>query len=254
MPSPKYAPDPSINLRTLAPAICAAVALCACAPGTVRIPAHDATSPIAFLDVVGSGGILVLADGDDPGSARLAGRDSLILIAIGEDADGGVKDLSLVGNAIVTCRESATGRLRSRSAGFARRSLGSALANPRAPIRKSSRFILRAGDFQEMCPNEALAAVVGQATARTVNFHGGSSASSRLEFRLDAPGPADTSASDATIPSLEAAPTGATPVSGSLGPRRKRVRSIRRSVQVSPQASPKSQIFPEIPESRENRV
>lgn len=162
--------------------------------GTVRIPSEDATPPWSALDVVGDGLTMVLMVGGEPGIADLNVRDSLILIAMGGDGDGGVKDISLSGNALVTCKEEATGKLKTRTAAFKRMRVGSLRANARAPGEKSTRFTLRASDFRNMCPGQGLAAVVGQATARSVNFHGGSAASPRLEFRFDAAGPADTSA------------------------------------------------------------
>jgi hypothetical protein len=163
-----------------------ALAFIACAQGTVRIPEVDGTPPSAALEVAGGPEPMRLAVGDEPRAVDLSGGDSLVLTAVAEDGDGGVRELSLQGNALVTCRDPATGRTAVRSTGFLRRTVPGSFPRTRAPARKDSRFVLRGGDIAKLCPGGILEAAVGQATVRAANFHGGNSASPRLEFRLAA--------------------------------------------------------------------
>jgi hypothetical protein len=113
-------------------------------------------------------------------------RDSIVLIALSEDADGGVKDLTLIGNAIVTCKDMHTGKSRTRKTGFMRKSVPGAPRITHAPIRRSNRFILRTGDLAALCrgPGLAFVGAVGQASVATANYNGGHASSPRLEFRL----------------------------------------------------------------------
>ncbi|MDB5049384.1 MAG: hypothetical protein JWO30_2455 [Fibrobacteres bacterium] len=151
---------------------------------TVKIPAADETPPLVALDVVGRDTVLVLTTGQEPEAVELSPDDSLVLIALAMDRDGGVKDLSLTGNAVVSCKDPITGKITSRSTGFMRRTVSGSPARHRAAIRKSSRFVLKAGDFAALCRGRGITGMVGQATVRTLNFHGGHAVSPRLEFRL----------------------------------------------------------------------
>lgn len=166
--------------------------LLGCSRSTVRIPASDATPPLALLDAIGLDTAIILMVGDEPESVILDRDDSLVLVAIGEDWDGGIKDLTLVGNAVVTCSEREPGAPASRATGFMRKTVSGSAPRHRAPRRKTHRFVLRAADFAALCPGRNIAAVVGQANVRTVNFHGGHSASPRLEFRLARPAPSES--------------------------------------------------------------
>ena len=166
--------------------------LSGCSRSTVRIPDSDATPPLAVLDAIGLDRTVILMVGDEPESVILDREDSLVLVAIGEDGDGGIKDLVLVGNAVVTCAEGKAGGPASRPTGFMRKTVSGSVPRDRAPRRKTHRFVLRAGDFAALCPERKITGVVGQANVRAVNFHGGNSASPRLEFRLARPEPVDS--------------------------------------------------------------
>src|SRR4051794_37235159 len=76
---------------------------------TVKIPSRDATPPLAALDAVTKDTTLVLRVGQEPELISLVSDDTLVLIAMGEDRDGGVKDFSLTGNAVVNCKDPRTG-------------------------------------------------------------------------------------------------------------------------------------------------
>ena len=159
---------------------------CAARKETVRIPSSDRTPPFVALDAVGAGHTLVLSVGKEAELVELLPRDSIVLIALSEDADGGVKDLTLIGNAIVTCKDMRTGRSRTRKTGFMRKSVPGAPRITHAPIRRSSRFILRTGDLAALCrgPGLAFVGAIGQAAVATANYNGGHASSPRLEFRL----------------------------------------------------------------------
>ena len=153
---------------------------------TVRIPAADGTPPFVALDAVGAGHSLVLSVGRGPEQVELLPRDSIVLIALSEDADGGIKDIALVGNALVTCKDMKSGKSRIRKTGFMRKTVPGSPRITRGPMRRSNRFVLRTGDLAALCrgPGMAFAGAVGQATATTANFSGGHASSPRLEFRL----------------------------------------------------------------------
>lgn len=155
-------------------------------PESVEIPSSDPTPPLATLRVSGEDTSLSLATGMDPEALELSPDDSLVLLAQGEDGDGGVKDVSLTGNAQVSCRDPNTGMSNTRTTGFQRHTVAGSLRPKEAPTRKSSRFVLRTRDFAALCPGRAITGLVGQATVSAVNFHGGHAASPRLEFRLAA--------------------------------------------------------------------
>ncbi|HKP96276.1 MAG TPA: hypothetical protein VJ385_11000, partial [Fibrobacteria bacterium] len=150
----------------------------------VKIPSRDATPPLAALDAIGRDTTWLLRTGQDPEVVSLSPDDSLVLVAVGEDRDGGIKDLSLTGNAVVKCKDPRDGRASSRTTGFLRRHVSGAVPARRADVRSSSRFVLRAGDFAALCPGGGITGLVGQATVRALNFHGGHATSPRLEFRL----------------------------------------------------------------------
>jgi hypothetical protein len=163
-----------------------ALSNCTYRKSTVKIPAADETPPFAALDVVGAGRTLVLAVGQEPETVDLPAMDSLVFIALAEDRDGGVKDLALSGNAMVTCKDVKTGKTTLRSTGFLRRTVMGSAPRKRGPVNKSARFVLRPRDLQALCrgPGLAFAGAVGQASARTSNFNEGHAASPRVEFRL----------------------------------------------------------------------
>lgn len=167
--------------------------LSGCAGGaTVRIPAADATPPFSALDVVGAGQRLVLFSGEGPKSLEMSGEDSVVLIALGEDRDGGVKDLSLVGNAVVVCGDTLgpPAALEARKSGsFARRYVMPGRPGTKVPGSRSARYVLKASEFQKLCGPAELKAVIGAAGVRTVNYHGKSAMSPTLEFRIAAPTP-----------------------------------------------------------------
>jgi hypothetical protein len=181
-------PLPFSGLVRWAACLSASLALTHCASRreTVRIPSSDGTPPFVALDAVGAGHTLVLSVGRNPEKVELLPRDSIVLIALSEDADGGIKDISLVGNAMVTCKDMRTGKSRIRKTGFMRKTVPGAPRITHGPLRRSNRFVLRTGDLAALCrgPGMAFAGAVGQASASTANFNGGHASSPRLEFRL----------------------------------------------------------------------
>ena len=183
---PRYIPFP--GLIPWAAFLGASLALMNCASRreTVRIPSSDGTPPFVALDAVGAGHTLVLSVGREPEKVELLPRDSIVLIALSEDADGGIKDISLIGNALVTCKDMKTGMSRIRKTGFMRKTVPGARRTGHGPLRRSNRFVLRTGDLAALCrgPGMAFAGAVGQASAATTNFNGGHATSPRLEFRL----------------------------------------------------------------------
>lgn len=178
-----------------------ALAFAGCARRTVRIPADDGTPPVSALDVVTAGGHLVMLGGDAPADLELAMGDSAILIGLGMDGDGGVKELSLSGNAVAICRSGNRDTVRKGS--FARRYNLPGGPGGRAPGSRVTRLVLRASDFQKLCGLSELRSVSGAVGVRTVNYHGVSSTSPTLEFRVDGnpdSGQASTAARAAPIP------------------------------------------------------
>lgn len=181
----------------LAALACVALASgCAGRPPTVKIPAMDPTPPLTALDVVGNGKRLILFSGDGPKTIEIGPGDSVVLIALGEDRDGGVKDISLVGNAVAHCGDSARpvpldrkAAPSHKSGSFARRSVLPARPGWRVPGSKSTRYVLKADDFRKLCGPLELKGVTGAAGVRAVNYHGKSAMSPTLEFRIAAPGP-----------------------------------------------------------------
>ena len=78
--------------------------------------------------------------GDEPAHLDLHRGDSVVLTAVGEDRDGGVKDLALQGNVQVTCRDPATGAARVRTTGFLRRHVpGAAVGSDARPPHTATR-------------------------------------------------------------------------------------------------------------------
>lgn len=170
----------------------ALLAGCAGRAVTVRIPAADATPPFSALDVVGANRRLVLFSGEGPQAVELSGEDSVVLIALGEDRDGGVKDLSLFGNAVAVCGDTLgpPAAAESRKSGaFVRRHVHPAPTGTRVPGSRSTRYVLKAAEFRKLCGPAELRAVIGAAGVRAVNYHGQSVASPTLEFRIAAPTP-----------------------------------------------------------------
>lgn len=201
------------------PAAFAALAFAALASGCagrspmVRIPAEDSTPPLTALDVVGNGRRMMLFSGEGPKTVEIGPGDSVILIALGEDRDGGVKDLALTGNAIAHCGEPArpapfghraagtpaehgkspapegSGAESLKSGAFARRSFLPARPGWRVPGSRTARYVLKADDFRKLCGPLELKGVTGAAGVRAVNYHGKSTMSPTLEFRIAAPIP-----------------------------------------------------------------
>lgn len=214
--------DAKPPLRALAALLCATLTI-GCAGllpqrTTVRIPKVDGTPPMAALDVVGRDTTMVMIEGGEPEALMLARGDSLILIAVGVDLDGGVKDLSLAGNALVTCKDPKTGRIGSRSGRFMRKSVSGSSPMQRGQMRKTHRFVLRAGDFAALCPGRTVENAVGQASVRTSNYRGGNSDSPRLEFRLarDSASPAPRGTPGDAVTSKIPPPAGSAQASASL--------------------------------------
>lgn len=208
---------------------------CAPRPGMVRIPRADATPPRAALLVagttqdVGPEGVadLKLSAEDEPQSVSLLESDSLVLTAIAEDGDGGVKKSALEGNAFVTCEDSETGKITSKSTAFGRWHVP---GSPRASSARSRRvesFVLRGSDFARLCPGGRLQGAFGQASATASNFHGGGSSSARLRFKVSLsevaanaipyPNRPGKGRPAPAIPGLASSGTGFTPLGGKGG-------------------------------------
>ena len=173
----------------------AALILSGCARRTVKIPDTDATAPISALDVVGRGKRIVLFTGEQPVTIDIGPGDSVVLIALGEDRDGGIKDLSLSGNAVVHCGDASDRDPAVKTSSFTRRHVMPGLPGWRVPGTNSTRYVLKASDFQKTCGALELRGVTGAAGVRAVNFHGRATSSPTLQFRIAAPiiGPKTTS-------------------------------------------------------------
>jgi hypothetical protein len=169
--------------------LAAAAALSACARKTVKIPVSDPTPPYSALNVVGAAERFVLFSGDQPRQLALGPGDSVVLIALGEDRDGGLKDVSLIGNVLAVCGDPARGKGEALKAGsFARRHVLPASRPGRtAPGTQSTRYVLKISEFRKLCGSQELRSVVGAAGVRAVNHHGKSAMSPTLSFRLAAP-------------------------------------------------------------------
>lgn len=184
------------------PWICllAAFAFGNCARGTIKIPASDTTPPRAMLNVSGPGNSWALTAGHEPVSVALESGDSLVLTAVGEDLDGGVKDVWVGGKAVAECRDALSGEQRIRSGSFQRRIVFQGRPGSRATGSKTARLVLRVSDFRRLCDGASagrgalasggasgLVTLRGAAGVRTVNFHGASATTATLEFRFAAP-------------------------------------------------------------------
>jgi hypothetical protein len=121
--------------------------------------------------------------GGEARQVELQPDDSLILTGKAEDR-GGIKDMVLQGNALVTCADPSTGAPYTRSTGFLRRHVPGSASGDLASPRRDSRFVLRAGDFERLCPEGRLEGAVGQARVQAANYHGGASTTPHLEFRI----------------------------------------------------------------------
>jgi hypothetical protein len=160
--------------------------LAGCAgPGMVRIPSSDNTPPSAELEARGAAAPIRLDVGGEARQVELRGNDSLILTGKAEDG-GGIKDMVLQGNALVTCNDPATGASYTRPTGFSRRHVPGSAYGGSAASRRDSRFVLRAGDFERLCPGGRLEGAVGQARVQAANYHGGAASTPHLEFRIAA--------------------------------------------------------------------
>ncbi len=153
--------------------------------GMIRIPASDPTPPSAMLEAQGSAAPIKLDVGGEARRVELRGNDSLILTGKAEDR-GGIKDMVLQGNALVTCSDPSTGASYTRATGFLRRHVPGSANGGRAASSRDSRFVLRAGDFERLCPRGRLQGAVGQARVQAANYHGGASTTPHLEFRIAA--------------------------------------------------------------------
>lgn len=151
----------------------------------VRIPKSDPTPPSAELAAQGADAAIRLQVGGEARQVELRADDSLILTGTAEDR-GGIKDMVLQGNALVTCTDPSTGAPYTRSTGFLRRHVPGSASGDLASPRRDSRFVLRAEDFERLCPGGRLEGAVGQARVQAANYHGGASSTPHLEFRIAA--------------------------------------------------------------------
>jgi hypothetical protein len=197
---------------TLAAAALIGAGATGCARGTVRIPETDPTAPLSALDVVGSGERMVLFSGEGPKEVSFTEGDSLVLIGLGEDRDGGVKDLTLSGKAVAYCADSLGRGREMRLGSFARRQVAPAPPGRRAAGSRVARYVLKAEGFRKLCGPGELKAVTGAAGVRTVNYHGKSALSPTLEFRITAvtPPPSDPGRATRTA-SAEGGPAAQSP-------------------------------------------
>lgn len=178
--------------------LAAAASFSACARKTVKVPVSDPTPPYSALNVVGSSERFVLFCGEQPRRLSLGPGDSVVLIALGEDRDGGVRDVSLFGNVVAVCGDPARGRGEAlKSGSFARRHVvPEARPGRMAPGTQSTRYVLKLSEFRKLCGKGELRSVSGAAGARAVNHHGKSAMSPTLQFSLAAP-PAPAAAAQA---------------------------------------------------------
>lgn len=191
--------------------------------------AGDPAHPAAALEVQGSTAPMRLAVGGESRQVELQGNDSLVLTGTAEDK-GGVKDMILQGNALVTCSDTASGASFTKTTGFLRRHMPGSPLRGRAPSRRDSRFVLRTADIARVCPGGRLDSAVGLARLQVSNYRGGSAATPHLEFRIAAgeaaakaipmPGPRQSRAGSLTgfAPQSGVGGTGAAPESGARAP------------------------------------
>jgi hypothetical protein len=166
---------------------CSLLAFSGCSRALVEIPGADATPPITALDVVGTNRKLILMSGGPSKAIELGPADSVVLIALGEDRDGGLKSVSLMGRALVTCVDSAGGERILEAGHFARRRVLPGRPGQTAPGSHSTRYVLRADEFRKYCGSGDLKSVAGAAGVRAVNFHGASTRSPTLAFQIAVP-------------------------------------------------------------------
>ena len=147
--------------------------------------AGDPAHPAAALEVQGATAPMRLAVGGESRQVELQGNDSLVLTATAEDK-GGVKDMILQGNALVTCSDTASGASFTKTTGFLRRHMPGSPLRGRAPSRRDARFVLRTGDIARVCPGGRLDSAVGLARLQASNYRGGAASTPHLEFRIAA--------------------------------------------------------------------
>lgn len=158
--------------------------LAGCAGGLARFhQPSKAAAPAAALEVQGAPAPMRLAVGGESRMVDLRADDSLILIGTAEDR-GGLKDMVLQGNALVTCTDPATGASYTKPTGFLRRHVPGSAPGLRAPSRRDSRFVLRGGDIARLCPGARLDSAIGQARVQAANVRGGAAATPQLQFRI----------------------------------------------------------------------
>lgn len=158
--------------------------LAGCAGGLARFhQPPKAAAPAAALEVQGAPAPMRLAVGGESRLVDLRANDSLVLIGTAEDR-GGLKDMVLQGNALVTCTDPATGASYTKPTGFLRRHVPGSAPGLRAPSRRDSRFVLRGGDIARLCPGARLDSAIGQARVQAANVRGGASATPQLQFRI----------------------------------------------------------------------
>jgi hypothetical protein len=141
------------------------------------------SSPAAALDVQGASGPLRLAVGGESRQVQLRGNDSLVITGTAKDSRG-IKEITLQGNALVTCDDPTTGATFTRSTGFLRRHVPGTYLRGSAPSQRDSRFVLRVGDIARLCPGERLESAIGQARLQASNYRGDAASTPHLEFRI----------------------------------------------------------------------
>lgn len=191
--------------------------------------AGDPAHPAAALEVHGATAPMRLAVGGESRQVELQGNDSLVLTATAEDK-GGVKDMILQGNALVTCSDTASGASFTKTTGFLRRHMPGSPLRGRAPSRRDARFVLRTEDIARVCPGGRLDSAVGLARLQASNYRGGSASTPHLEFRIAAgeaaakaipmPGPRPARAAGLTgfAPQSGVGGSGSAPESGTRAP------------------------------------
>jgi len=152
-------------------------------PKEIKVPPSDRTPPTVVLLVSGIGPAFTLTEGGNAEIRSLTSSDTtIVLVAIANDEDGGIKNVQIQGEVAVSCA-GGSGLEQMNRASYISQNPDDAHVGESALNQRATSITLRVPELQEMCTGTwTFLSLRGTFVGLGGNFHGGNAETASLHF------------------------------------------------------------------------